>query len=137
MKTHTTNYFDTFIQVADDCPVTKAEVPSQKKKEKSIATIQFELISENPYQYTSDDILFQCFAQKKSLEGDLKEARNQFFSKGQACLRSSPLTKRYGWGIHCNHEGKIALYGKDSDAYKHFSEDKRLKITKAMRSKKI
>jgi len=137
MKIHTTNYFDTFIQAADDCPVASGQVPPLKGKEKSIATIHFELISENPYQYTSDDILFQCFALKKSLEEDLKEARNQFFSKGQACLRSSPLTKRYGWGMHFNHEGKIALYGKDSDAYKQFSEDKRLKITKAMRSKRI
>jgi hypothetical protein len=137
MKIHTTNYFDTFIQVAEDCPVASGEVPPLKGEEKSIATIQFELISENPYQYTSDDILFQCFVLKKSLERDLKGARNQFFSKGQACLRSSPLTKRYGWGIHFNHEGKIALYGKDSDTYKQFSEDKRLKTTKAMRSKKI
>lgn len=137
IKIHTTNYFDTFIQAADDCPVASGQVPPLKGKEKSIATIQFELISENPYQYTSDDILFQCFALKKLLEEDLKEARNQFFSKGQACLRSSPLTKRYGWGMHFNDEGKIALYGKDSDAYKQFSEDKRLKITKAMRSKKI
>ncbi|HWV72688.1 MAG TPA: DUF6157 family protein [Pseudosphingobacterium sp.] len=28
MKTHTTNYFDTFIQVAEDCPVASGEVPS-------------------------------------------------------------------------------------------------------------
>lgn len=100
MKIHTTNYFDTFIQIADDCPVASGQVPPLKGKEKSIATIHFELISENPYQYTSDDILFQCFTLKKSLEEDLKEARNQFFSKGQACLRSSPLTKRYGWDMH-------------------------------------
>lgn len=50
MKTHTTNYFDTFIQVADDCPVMDGEVPPLKGKEKSIATIQFELIRGNPYQ---------------------------------------------------------------------------------------
>jgi Family of unknown function (DUF6157) len=30
-------------------------------------------------------------------------------SKGHPHLRVSALAKRYGWGIHNNHEGKIAL----------------------------
>jgi hypothetical protein len=46
------------------------------------------------------------------------------------------LTKRYGWGIHNNTEGKIALYGVGSIEYQKFKDDKNLKIVKAMRSKK-
>ncbi|MFX5614998.1 DUF6157 family protein, partial [Acinetobacter baumannii] len=30
MKQHTTNYFDTLIEVAEDCPVAAAEVPASK-----------------------------------------------------------------------------------------------------------
>jgi hypothetical protein len=29
---HTTNYFNTFIEVAEDCPVIVAEVPPQKEE---------------------------------------------------------------------------------------------------------
>ncbi|MBA2761017.1 MAG: hypothetical protein H0U39_03475 [Segetibacter sp.] len=137
MKIHTTNYSDTFIEVAEDCPANVGEIPPAKKDEKSVANIQFEMISQNPYKFTSDDILFHCFATKKGLTNNELEAQREiFFSKGQPCFRSSPLTKRYGWGIHNNTEGKIALYAVGSMEYQKFKADKNLKIVKAMRSKK-
>lgn len=137
MKIHTTNYFNTFIQVAEDCPIRNAEMPPMKGDIKSIANIQFEMISNNPYKYTSDDVLFNCYAIKKGLpESELENEKETFFSKGQPCLRSSPLTKRYGWGIHSNEEGKIALYGMETSDYKNYEKDKNVKIVKAMRSKK-
>jgi predicted DNA-binding transcriptional regulator YafY len=58
------------------------------------------------------------------------------FCKGQACLRASALTKRYGWGTHHDGEGKVALYAVESEAYKQYSEDAALKHTKGMRSKR-
>lgn len=58
------------------------------------------------------------------------------FSKGQACLRASPLTKRYGWGIHSNEEGKIAIYGADTEEYRQFVLDKTVEKKKAMRNKR-
>ena len=95
MKVHTTNYFNTFIAVADDCPTGQAEEPPVKNDTKTVAALQFELIAKQPYQYTSDDVLFQVFAQKQDLSpSELDAARAQFFSKGQPCLRASPLTKR-------------------------------------------
>ncbi len=134
---HTTNYRDSFIEVAADCPANIGEVPPAKGDEKSVANIQFEMISQNPYKFTSDDILFHCYATKKGLtNGELEAQREIFFSKGQPCFRSSPLTKRYGWGIHNNAEGKISLYGVETNEYQKFKADQKLKIVKAMRSKK-
>lgn len=135
MKVHTTNYENTFIEVAEDCPVTSGEIPKQKGDAKTIANIEFEMISQNPYKYSSDDVLFQVFADKNDLtKSEYNEAREKFFSKGQACLRASPLTKRYGWGIHNNENGKIALFGMETEEYQKLSKDKNLKIVKAMRS---
>ncbi|RYU94440.1 DUF6157 family protein [Emticicia agri] len=137
MKTHTTNYYDTFIEIATDCPVTNGEVPPVKGDAKTAANIQFDMLIKNPYKYTSDDVLFQVFADKHDLtEAEYEEARKQFFSKGQACLRASPLTKRYGWGVHSNHEGKVALYASNSPEYEKFVNDKGLKVVKAMKSSK-
>jgi hypothetical protein len=136
-KIHTTNYRDAFIQVAEDCPVEAAEIPPVKSAGKTMANIQFEMVSENPYKYTSDDVLFHCYALKNEVpKSELKEARENFFSKGQACFRSSPLTKRYGFGVHANEKEKIALYPVESKEYKAFSKDKKLKVVKAMRSKR-
>jgi hypothetical protein len=133
----TTNYINTFIEVADDCPVKTAEIPPQKKEEKTAAVVQFEMVAHNPYKYTSDDVLFQVYTLKNKVGGSkLSAEREQFFSKGQACFRSSPLTKRYGWGVHHDESGKIALYPMESVEYKKFTKDKQLSHVKAMRSKR-
>jgi hypothetical protein len=137
MKIFTTNYQNSFIEIAEDCPVEKGEIPPVKKNGKTLAGIQYDILSNNPYRYTSDEILFQCYITKQEIqENDLAILREQFFSKGQACFRASPLTRQYGWGIHYNNEGKLALYGCEAKEYKAFLKDKKLKILKALRSKK-
>ncbi len=137
MKEHTTNYFDTFIEIAEDCPIAQAEVPPLKSDTKSVANLQFEMINKNPYKFTSDDVLFQVFAERKELlEEEMLEARKEFFSKGQACFRASPLTKRYAWGLHSNSEGKIALIAAGTEAYENLRNDPNLKKYKAMKSKR-
>jgi hypothetical protein len=137
MKIHTTNYFNTFVEVSDDCPAGRGTIPPINDKSKSIANIQFDLISKNPYKLNSDDVLFQVYASRNDLtEYEFESEKKIFFSKGQACFRSSPLTKRYGWGIHCNELGKIALFGVETKEYQKFLSDVSVKKVKAMRSKK-
>lgn len=137
MKQHTTNYFNTFIEVAHDCPAFKGEVPPFKGDNQTAANIQFDIISKNPYKFTSDDVLFQVYSRRNDLiSAEFEEARKGFFSKGQACFRSSPLTKRYGWGIHCNSEAKIAIYGMETQEYERLCHDQNLMKVKAMRTKK-
>lgn len=137
MKTHTTNYFNTFIEIADDCPTEVGEIPPLKQEAKTVANIQFEMVSKNPYKFTSDDVLFQVFAIRKDLtKSEYKEAREQFFSKGQPCFRASPLTKRYGWGVHYDKEGRMAIYSAESAEYKKLQKDKTLKVIKAMKTNK-
>lgn len=136
MKIHTTNYQDTFIEVAEDCPVSVSEIPPQKNIH-TIADMQYEMISKHPYQFTSDDVIFETYAQKNNFtETEKPEERSKLFSKGQVCLRSSSLAKRYGFGFHHNHEGKVALFPVESQEYKNFINDNSLKKVKAMRSKR-
>ncbi|NIF06017.1 hypothetical protein F3J23_11260 [Chryseobacterium sp. Tr-659] len=136
MKQHSTNYINTLIEVAEDCPVSHAQIPPEKK-EKSLATLQYERLIKNPYQYSSDDIIFECYAIKNDIsENERQEERDQFFSKGQACLRASPLAKRYGFGIHHNSKGKVALYPMESEEYQKLLHDNTIAKTKAMRSKR-
>jgi Family of unknown function (DUF6157) len=44
------------------------------------------------------------------------------------------LAKRYGWGIHNNAEGKVALIAVDSRDYKRLLKDPRTIKVKAFRS---
>jgi hypothetical protein len=131
---HTTNYIETLIEVAPDCPVKVAEIPEDKEY-KTIARMQYEMISKNPYKYSSDDVIFGLFAARNgTAKADQKKAREIFFAKGQACLRNSPLGKRYGFGVHNDKKGKIALYAMESAEYRKFMSDAKIKKIKAMRS---
>jgi Family of unknown function (DUF6157) len=137
MNLHSTNYFNTLIEVAEDCPVTVAEVPPQKE-EKTIANLHYNMIHDHPYTYTSDDVIFNVHAERQGIpKEDHNAERKKFFSKGQPCMRSSALPKRYGWGVHSNEEGKLALVALESAEYKKLATNKMVKQIKAMRSKRV
>lgn len=134
MKIHSTNYYDTFIEVAEDTKAESGTKPPAKDK-KTVAEMQYDMIANNPYEFTSDDVFFQVFADRNDVpEAEYEEARKAFFSKGQPCFRASPLTKTYGFGVHSNSEGKVALYGMETEAYQNFLVNGNIKKIKAMKS---
>lgn len=133
----TTDYRGTFIAVAEDCPVQGAEEPPIGAKGPTIASLQYELIAQHPYEFTSDDVLFAVHAMRQGIPEEAQaEAREAFFAKPQACLRSSPLGKRYGWGIHHDAEGRVALVPLGSEQYEELAADPAVSQTRAMRSKR-
>jgi len=126
-KVHTTNYFNTFIAVAPDTVAKASQTPPNSIK-CSVARKEWEILSKNPYTYTGDDIAFMT--RGMGFEWD------EFFARGQACFRTSALCKRYGYGIHFDNDGKIALIPMESEAYKLFLNDANIKQTQSMRNKK-
>lgn len=133
----TTNYTNAFIEVAPDCTAATGEVPPEPKAASTVASLQHGLVAGNPYAYTSDDLLFAVHATRKAVPADQLDAeRDAFFAKDQACLRASPLPKRYGWGIHHDAESRIALVPVGSDRYRELAQDPDLKHVTAMRSKR-
>ena len=134
---HTTNYQNTFIAIADDCPGTGGAVPPLKADAPGIAALQLGMVQDAPYVHTSDDVLFAVYAARTGIAEDAMEGeRTKFFSKGQPCFRASPLTKRWGWGVHSDAEGKIATYAAGSPEYKKLAADASVKQVKAMRNKR-
>lgn len=132
---HTTNYYNTLIEIAEDSPVEAGQVPPMRGDKKSVANLQYEILSEGPYKYSSDDILFRVHAIRNDIpESEWPVEREKFFSKGQPCFRASPLTKRYGWGIHSNEQGKVALYGAETEGYEVLQKVGTIDKKKAMRS---
>jgi hypothetical protein len=136
---HTTNYLDTFITVAPDSAAPTSSEPPHRD-EPSVAERTLRMIADAPYRHTSDDVIFTVWADRRGIpESDREAAREQFFSKGQPCLRSSDLGKRYGWGIHSDAEGRVAVFGVDSPEYARFAagqdaEGRTVAVTAAMRS---
>ncbi len=134
---HTTNYYNTFIEVAEDCKLSNSEIPAVKNSNAGIAVLQHNILNTHPYTYTSDEVLLHVYMTRNNLAPEeTKKAREHLFSKGQACLRASPLCKRYGWGLHYNTEGKIKLVALGTDEYLQLINNKTVKKIKAMRSSK-
>ncbi|MDP3209621.1 MAG: DUF6157 family protein [Rhodoglobus sp.] len=138
---HSTNYFDTFITVAPDSAAVEASVPPERATP-SVAERTFRMIADNPYCFTSDDVIFTVWADRNEVpEAARPNARADFFSKGQPCLRSSDLGKRYGWGVHSDAEGRVAIVGLASPEYAALAagstpDGGAVTVTSAMRSKR-
>lgn len=143
---HSTNCFNTFIRVAEDCPARSGEEPQPRGGQPTVAVLQYRMISGAPYTYTSDDVVFATSAAGRALDAKAANskvakqarslAREAFFSRGQACMRASPLGKRFGWGVHADAEGRIALYAVDSKRYQALAGDPEIAQVPAMRSKR-
>ena len=59
---HTTNYYNTLITVAADCPVARGTPPSRPD---TIGGLQYALITQQPYGYTSDELLVEVQRRRK------------------------------------------------------------------------
>ncbi len=119
------NYYDTFITVAADCPVERGTVPLERRGGKTKPAIEYELLANHPYTYTQEELLYETYVRHKQIpEQDLlargTQIRVEFYRKPQPCLRASMLPKKYGWGLHFNAEGKIALIPMESPDYESF-----------------
>ena len=130
-----------FIEIAPDCPTDQAVVPQDKGDKRSIADIEYQLLSGKPYGYTLEELKFATHVLHKQIPPAEVKARRQqlwdaYFAKPCACMRASPLTKKYGWGAHYNEQGKIAIYAVESKEYQRFVNDNNMKKYFAMRSKR-
>lgn len=125
----TTNLPNTFISVANDCPVFIAEIPP-KREPPTIPQIEYGMLIDNPYEYTSDDVLYAVNGDRRGM------SRDDYFSRIQPDFRLSPLVKRYGWGVHIDESSKIALYALESAEYEMFANDASLTQLKGNRSRR-
>lgn len=115
------DYVDTFIAVAEDCPAEAGTVPPATARP-TVAALAHALLDGRPYELTSADVLFTVHADRAAIpEAERPAARAAFFAKDQACLRASPLGKRYGWGLHADGQGRLALVGRETPEYAEFA----------------
>lgn len=130
------------IQVATDCHETCGVVPVARGDRKPIHVLQYELLSAHPYRYTHEDLHYEVHVRHKAIPEEERalcgsEIRAELLAKPHPCLRASMLPKKYGWGVHYDGHGRIALYPMESDAYRKFAEDEgTTTLVRAIRSKR-
>ena len=128
---------DTFIEVADDCPAVHAEVPPARGNRPTKAAIEYELIAGEPYALTEEDVAFRTRVVMRDIpEADWPAERERFLSQEKPRLRVSALAKRYGWGIHIDSHGRLALVAVESAEYQRLAADPALRHVRAFRTKR-
>ena len=129
------NYFDTLIAIAPDSSVEEGVVPPRNDAKPTIAAEQYRLLAGRPYELTSEDVIFTVHADKQGIPDDERPAGQEaYFATPRACLRTSPLAKKFGWGLHADAEGRLALVPAESDRYRELLNDPGTKVVRAMRS---
>ncbi len=136
------DYFNTFIAVAPDSTAVTGIMPPERGETPTVASRTWQLIADEPYRYTSGDVIFTVYAERSGIADDDRDAaRKEYYGVGRACLRSSDLGKRYGWGIHADADGRVALYPLGSREYEAFAagaapDGQPVALTRAMRSRR-
>ena len=136
---HTEAYWNTFIIIAPDSDARVAQIPADRNGIPTIARIEYQLLTSKPYRLNHEQLIYEVHIRKNNFPQpidalDEAEIKRQLFTKGHACLRASPLTKKFGFGAHYNNDGYIAIYPVDSPEYAAFVENDLVEKIPAMRS---
>jgi hypothetical protein len=138
-----TNPTNSFVRLAPDSPVERSVIPEPYAGKPTVHSIQYELLTAAPYKYTLEELIFQTHVRRLGLTKSQITAQrakiwSELFAKSHACMRASALPKKYGWGVHYDEKGRIALYAAESPEYRAFVAGKPgdVKVEYAMRSKK-
>lgn len=107
------DYTSTFLTVAPDTSAVAGVEPVGS----TIAASTFSLIASAPYALRSSDVIFRVWAGRHGVSTDSPDEWASFYATPRACLRSSDLGKRYGWGIHADADGRLAVYAVGSSEY--------------------
>lgn len=113
------------IEVAGDCPVDHAVEPPDVRTRKTVARIAYEVLISSPYRFTEPELFHEVHVARRN-RPDLKI--------GSYNIKRSPLVQRFGWGIHRNAEGRLALVAMESERYRELQGS--IKRTKPFRRKK-
>lgn len=134
---------NTFVTVAPDTTARCASVPTARGENVPVHLFHYELLSKQPYQLTIQDLVFATHVRKLGLSAAEVKRRKQalwdeLFSKSHACLRASALPKKFGWGVHHDAQGRIALVPMESDEYQRLASGKvaGVKVVPAIRTKR-
>jgi hypothetical protein len=131
---HSTNYFNTLILPSPDCRADTACVPV---KPGSVGRMQYEMLNDNPIELTSDDLIVAVQCRRKDIpESEWDDFRAEYFSRGQACLRASPLVKSFGWALYHDAEGRVMLVDPASAEFARLESDPEVAKIAGMRNKR-
>lgn len=136
----------TFVLLAADCPVAAGTPPLPRGDRPTVAVLQHALLTAAPYTLTLEELMRAVFLRREGLHVGMTtaeakkraaEIEEKLFGKPYPCMRASPLPKTYGFGVHYDETGKLAIYGAETADYRRLAKGPGgIKVVKAMAAKR-
>ena len=111
------------ITVADKCPANRGMEPTTNRAEKTITMHQYDVLTEMPYQLDYDELKKEVHENRRG-KTDLKLDSYD--------MRRSELCKVWGWGVHQDKNGKLALVGCETKEYRRLLRKPGVRKVKAL-----
>ena len=110
------------VLVAEDSPAEAATPPPEGRSGTTVAQVQYEMITAEPFRWTEDDVLFESWWRRQDVaatasDAEKERARAEYLGRPRPCLRASPLPQRYGWGLVFDEHERVALCPVESPDY--------------------
>jgi hypothetical protein len=113
------------ITVSEDYPSKKSKQPL---REGTAIKLLHDVLEANPYKYTEREYFHHVHhVLRKRTDLKIDEYK----------IRRSDLVKKYGYGIHTNAEGKIAMVPCESTKYKMLLEDESIAKVQGYKLSKV
>ena len=117
------NDSEVLFTIAEKCPAKNGIVPITNRKEKTVTMHYHDLLMESPYCFTYQQARKEVHENRRG-KTDLK--LNSYD------MRRSELCKIWGWGVHADRNGKLALVGCETDEYQRLLKDSSVRKIKAL-----
>ncbi|WP_222433376.1 DUF6157 family protein [Vibrio cyclitrophicus] len=98
------------ILISQDTIATQSEIPPESD---AITCIVYEVLTENPYRFTEPELHCEVHYERRGMH---------HLKIGSYSIKRSNLLKKYGWGIHKDSDGRLALVASDTDKYVRLSQ---------------
>jgi hypothetical protein len=118
---------NTLIMPSDDCDTPVAVVPAGKNKKNPIPVDWYQNLIKCPHKYTEREFRELVYF---TIRGDMTNKIDEYDS------RRSLLCRKYGWGIHFDGSGRMALLGRESKEFKTLSADPLVTKVRAFNAKR-
>ena len=116
---------ESLIMVAEKCERLCGTVPYAKRNpdSKTIPMHCYDLLTEFPYQFTHKELMHHVHV----------VIRNKPENKLNTYdVRRNELCKNWGWGIHVNMQGKLGIFGCETNEYKKMVNDNSVRKIKSL-----
>ena len=116
---------EVLILIATKCSMKRGTKPVSNREQPTIAMHQYDVLTEMPYQLTYKQLKEEVHRTRRGKEFTDEQLETYMMKRSELC-------KIYGWGVHEDKNGKLALVGCETNEYRRLVRKPGVQRVKAL-----